>query len=143
MKKRDDRRNFTLMEMLVVMGLIALIASMIGGGYIYYLRSSRPQAAAGIIKNIELSLGKFYQDMNRFPDPAVGLDELMENVSNDENWKGPYFEAYELPKDPWGRDFIYTIQENGRYLITSYGEDGVEGGTGLNADITNLGIKKQ
>ena len=41
-----------------------------------------------------------------------------------------------MPKDAWGNDYVYTL-ENGRPVVTSYGADGVPGGEGPNADISN------
>ena len=43
-----------------------------------------------------------------------------------------------IPKDAWGREFIYVCPgEHGDYDITSYGADGQENGEGAGADITN------
>jgi general secretion pathway protein G len=44
----------------------------------------------------------------------------------------------EEPKDPWGRDYIYTV-EGGSFTITSLGKDGKPGGEGVDADIEGKG----
>ena len=42
----------------------------------------------------------------------------------------------------WNHDYVYVL-ERGRPIITSYGRDGVPGGEGPDADITNRPDQKQ
>jgi general secretion pathway protein G len=43
-----------------------------------------------------------------------------------------------VPKDAWGREFIYESPgRNGDFDLFSYGADGQEGGEDSNSDITN------
>ena len=54
------------------------------------------------------------------------------------SWGGPYLKGNVVPKDPWGKPYIYhSPGQHGAYDILSYGADGQEGGTGAAADITN------
>ena len=135
--KRQKKRFFTLVEILIVIGIIALLAGIAVPSYTQYMKSAR-------ITKAQAQITVFVQamDMKRIPDASVGLQELIENTSNSPKWKGPYLEVFEIPKDPWDNDYIYTV-ENGRFLITSYGADGQPGGEDENADITSRGIKKQ
>ena len=53
-----------------------------------------------------------------------------------DQWRGPYLKQKKLPRDPWGRPYIYRSPgEHGAYDIISYGADGQQGGTGTAADI--------
>jgi general secretion pathway protein G len=55
-----------------------------------------------------------------------------------DSWRGPYLNKSELPKDPWGRPYVYRSPgQHGDYDLLSYGPDGVEGGEGENSDITS------
>ena len=54
----------------------------------------------------------------------------------------PYLESDELPKDPWGSEYLYQVSEYPntgveRVEIISYGKDGARGGEGYNADISS------
>ena len=55
------------------------------------------------------------------------------------NWRGPYTRKA-VPLDPWSAPYLYTspgvVHPNGFDLVT-YGADGVLGGEGEDADISN------
>ncbi|MFI5384551.1 MAG: type II secretion system protein GspG [Fimbriimonadales bacterium] len=51
------------------------------------------------------------------------------------SWNGPYLE--QLPADPWGRPYVYHKIDDKNVLVESLGADGVPGGSGENADISN------
>ncbi|MBI2560675.1 MAG: type II secretion system protein GspG, partial [Planctomycetes bacterium] len=58
--------------------------------------------------------------------------------ANVENWHGPYLAKKNVPKDPWGNEYVYTYPgNNGEFDIISYGADGKEGGEGENADVVS------
>ena len=80
-------------------------------------------------------------DIGRYPTTAEGLDALIRNPSGLMTWKGPYLGKREIPKDPWGRFYVYRSPgQHGAYDLFSYGQDGVEGGEGEDEDVTNWGI---
>ena len=81
--------------------------------------------------------------MGRIPDASVGLQELIENSSDNKNWKGPYLQEDIIPVDPWNNPFIYNVRDDGTYELISYGADGQVGGTGINSDISNRGSKQK
>ncbi len=41
----------------------------------------------------------------------------------------------EIPKDPWDRDFVYALADDGTFTLKCLGSDGAEGGEGAAADI--------
>ena len=140
--RKQKKRHFTLVEILIVIWIIALLAGIAVPSYTQYMKSARITKAQAQITVFVQAINSFNMDMKRIPDASVGLQELIENTGNSPKWKGPYLEVFEIPKDPWDNDYIYTV-ENGRFLITSYGADGQPGGEDENADITSRGIKKQ
>ena len=77
------------------------------------------------IGNIDSGLKLYNARKGKFPDTATGLKALVDMEILDK-----------MPKDAWGNDYVYTL-ESGRPVVTSYGADGVPGGEGSNADITN------
>ena len=138
-----QRKNFTLVEILIVVGIIALITAVALPSYLNHMKNARISSAQAQISVIYQAVTSFSMDMKRLPEENIGLTELIENTGNSKNWKGPYLEVYELPLDPWDNDYVYRIEPNKRFEILSYGADGQQGGEGEDADISNRGIKKR
>jgi general secretion pathway protein G len=87
---------------------------------------------------LEGALQLFSFDVGRYPSTSEGLEAMIRNPGNMESWRGPYLAKAELPKDPWGKPYVYRCPgQHGDFDLFSYGPDGVEGGEGENADIAN------
>jgi general secretion pathway protein G len=132
--------GFTLVELLVVLVILVLIASIVGPRVIGYLGSSRSKAANVQIESLVTAVELFRIDVGRYPTAAEGLDALVKPTGNIKGWTGPYLAKPELPMDPWGRPYVYeTGSQSGAsgFRIKSYGGDGKEGGTGEDADISS------
>ena len=55
------------------------------------------------------------------------------------SWRGPYLTKPELPKDPWGRDYVYRSPgQQGPFDLGSLGSDGTPGGQSDAADVGNI-----
>ncbi len=131
-------RSFTLMEMVVVIVIITLLASIATPIYYNYVKKANISTAKAQIKVLEQAIFDFRLDVGKLPDDSDGLQSLITNVNDNEKWKGPYLRGNKVPKDPWGNDYVYTCPgENGDFDIISYGADGQAGGEGDNADIKN------
>lgn len=122
---RAAMRGMTLIEIMVVITIIGLIAAAVAVAVIPQLQRAQVDRATLDIKNIEGALKLYYARKGSYPDTATGLKALVD------------LQILEtMPQDPWKRDYIYVL-ERGRPIITSYGQDGVPGGEGPNADISN------
>lgn len=139
--KSDERRSekgFSLIELIVVLVILGLLASIVGPRIYNKLARGKEQIAKIQIKELEGALQLFSFDIGRYPNSAEGLDSLIRNPGNLESWKGPYLAKTELPLDPWGKPYIYRCPgQHGDYDLLSYGPDGLEGGEGENADIVS------
>ena len=133
---RAREAGFTLVELLVVLVILVLLASIIGPRVIGYLGSSRSKTADVQIESMVTAVELFRIDVGRYPSAAEGLQALVKPVGNIPGWNGPYLAKPDLPPDPWGRPYLYETGETG-FRIRSYGGDGKEGGTGEDADISN------
>lgn len=131
--------GFTLVELLVVLVILVLLASIIGPRVIGYLGSSRSKTAHVQIESLVTSVELFRIDVGRYPSSAEGLQVLIKPQGTITGWNGPYLAKGEVPPDPWGRPYLYeTLGQGGPgFGIKSYGADGKEGGTGEDADITS------
>ena len=138
-KKKLCRRNFTLIEVVVVVIILVTLASVATPVYLNYVKKANVGAAQTQLKLLQEALTGYKLDVGSYPDSSNGLRALVENVDENPKWKGPYLQPAAVPKDPWGNEYVYTIpSEHGNdYDLMSYGADGQSGGEGENADITN------
>ena len=140
--KETNRRDkgFTLVELLVVIVIISLIATVLVPRVFKGLGRAKSDIARAKMANIESAIGRFYLDCGIYPDESMGLEELVTAPADmEEKWRGPYLKQSEL-LDPWGNEYIY-VQEGeinvGSFDLISLGADGEEGGEGDNQDIYN------
>ncbi|MCP4430875.1 MAG: type II secretion system major pseudopilin GspG [Gammaproteobacteria bacterium] len=135
---KSNLRGFTLVELLVVLIILGLVASIAGPNVMKYLGSSKAKTAKLQLKEIESSLELFFLDTGKYPSNSVGLKMLISNEDNISGWNGPYFKTAELPDDPWGNPYVYRIPgERGAFDLLSLGADNQPGGDGDDADISN------
>lgn len=92
--------------------------------------------AAVTIKQIETALREFESATGRVPTSEEGLQPLVTDCDD----RGPGCLLPKIPIDPWGNPFLYE-NDGGQITITCFGADGQPGGTELDADITNLGLR--
>lgn len=128
------RAGFTLIEMLVVLVIIGLLASLVGPKLFGKLDTSKIQTTQTQVKMFKGALETLRLDMGRFPTQAEGLALLNTQPSEDNlrnKWKGPYLDE-DLPPDPWGNPYIYEIPgPNGKpFALYSLGPEGKPGGDG-------------
>jgi len=135
---RFAERGFTLVEMLVVISIIGLIMALVGPRVLNFLSDSKVKAAKIQIESLSSALDLYALDTGHYPSNAEGLEALMERPGSVSGWGGPYLKGNAVPKDPWGKPYVYRSPgQHGAFDILSYGADGQEGGTGAAADITN------
>ncbi len=132
-------RGFTLIELMVVIVILGILATIVVPKFLDRAEQARVTAARVQTKNFEQALGLFKLDNGFFPSTEQGFSALVEMPVVGElpaNWK-QYLK--DIPADPWGRGYIYLCPGiyNEDYDIISFGRDGAEGGEGDDADIIN------
>ncbi|MFZ0429378.1 MAG: type II secretion system major pseudopilin GspG [Acidobacteriota bacterium] len=131
------QRGFSLIELIVVLVILGLLATIVGPKVIDQLSKGKTNIAKVQIADLEGALGLFRFDVGRYPTTAEGLNALLENPGLD-NWSGPYLTKSSLPKDPWGHEYQYRAPGmHGDFDLYCLGADGIEGGEGDNADVTS------
>jgi general secretion pathway protein G len=139
LKKRNSEKSrsngFTLMEVMIAIAIIMLLAAVAMPLVLKSLGKGQKAAVKMQIQAFESGVTNFQIDTGKLP---KSLDNLMCDDGY-KNWDGPYLGKKEIPKDPWGNDYVYELDSDSPvgYKITSYGSDGVPGGEGQAADITN------
>ena len=129
-----EQRGFTLIEIMVVVVIIGMLATMILPRVLGRLDQSQQIAATADINQLSTAL-KFYKlDNAKYPGSSDGLNALL---SGARDGKG-YVDGDSLPKDPWGNDYLYQYPgQHHEFDVWSLGADGQAGGEGVNADVGN------
>ena len=110
-----------LISFLVVVAYFIVIAIHIGDPAI----KSEISATKANLSTIQVAIAEYEMHTGKYPDPEMGLISLMEDPGV-EKWNGPYLNKAKIPKDAWGNDFIYRL-ENGAPTIRSAGPNGKAG----------------
>jgi len=131
-------RGFTLLELMVVLLILTLLATIAAPRVTHYLRKAKSQTAKVQVDALSAAVDSFHLDTGRFPSSQEGLKALVERPSDTSNWDGPYLKKRESLTDPWGNPYLYRVPgQHGEYDIFTLGSDGREGGEGDAADIGN------
>lgn len=136
--KAKPNSGVTILEVLIVLGIIAMIAAVVGPRLIGYLGRAKSETAALQISQIENALQLFYIDTGRYPTSSEGLAVLISAPVGDPKWHGPYLESANALTDPWSRDYIYYESADLQNpVVSTFGRDGKKGGDGEDKDISS------
>jgi general secretion pathway protein G len=147
--KNRKQRGFTLLEILIVITILGIIASLVAVKIMDRPGEARTLKTELDIQTLENALKLFKLDNAFYPSTDQGLRALVEEPSvgrEPQNWReGGYLEKGAVPKDPWGNEYIYMSPgiHNKDFDLWSYGADGEEGGEGENRDVTNWAVTEQ
>lgn len=126
-----ERKGFTIIELLVVVLVIALLATFIAPRMLKKVGGAKRDITRSKMAIIESALGNFYIDCGRYPTDDEGLEALIEAPGEfEEKWNGPYLKRSNL-EDTWKNPYIYEEEGTinvGSFDIISYGADGEPGG---------------
>lgn len=138
---RNRQSGFTLIEVMVVVVILGILASIIVPKIMDKPDQARIVKARQDIRAIQSALEMYRLDNYVYPTTDQGLDALVKKPSG--NPEPPHWKQYldRLPVDPWGHPYQYLNPGvHGAIDIWSYGADGQPGGTGINADIGNWNL---
>ena len=143
LRKNTPRPGFTLIEVLVVVVILGILAGLVVPRIMDQPVKARQNAAKMQIESLETALRLFKLDNGFYPSTDQGLEALVQKPSTGRvpnRWRdGGYLEKSQLPKDPWGYDFVYISPgiKNRDFDLASYGADGEAGGQEEDSDINN------
>ena len=129
-RPRRHAAGFTLLEMVIVLGIIAMIL----GGAIFSMNkigdSAKLSQVEADFKSFESALSMYKLNGGQFPTTQQGLKALKEKPTTQplpRRWSPV---MTKVPNDPWGAEYIYRYPGKKRandYEIISKGPDGQEG----------------
>ena len=137
-------RGFTLLEVMIVVVILGILASIVVPRVMDRPDDARLAKAQTDVRGIASARELSRLDNFRYPTTAQGLDALVERPTSGPgatNWKqGGYLDR--LPEDPWGNPYQYLSPGlNGAFDLYSFGADGRGDGEGKNRDIGNWTLK--
>ena len=126
--------GFTLLEMLAVIVLLGIVATIVvrqvGGN----VDKGKYGAGKAQLASLSMKIENYALDVGA---PPKNLQQLTTKPANARNWNGPYAKPSDL-QDPFGHEFGYRSPgQHGSFDLIFYGQDGQPGGEGYNADVGN------
>ncbi len=121
---REGQRGMTLLEIMIVIAILGLLASVIVVAVMNQFENAKIQATKIKLGSVKAALGQYYSFTNEYPSQADGLRVLV----NPPDGLKPLVES--MPKDEWGGEILYFSpprKGGGAFEVMSKGPDGQEG----------------
>ena len=137
-RRRDAEAGFTLVELLVVLAILAMLATFVGPQVLRYLGKARTESARIQISAIVSALELYAIDNGSYPSQEAGLAALNQAPPGATRWNGPYLKKADGILDPWGRPYGYrVVGTSGQFTVFTLGRDNAVGGVGEDQDVSN------
>ena len=138
------QRGFTLLEIMVVIVILGILASLVVPNLMGNKEQADRQKAVSDIVALENALDMYKLDNSRYPTTEQGLEALVTKPQGDPAPRNYKDDGYikRLPQDPWGNNYqLMSPGEHGKIDVFSLGLDG-EAGTADDIGNWNMDQKK-
>jgi len=136
--QKSARKAFSLIELMIVIVILGLLAAMVMPSLTGKGEEAKRNLVCVQMKSIyNSSLDMFKIDNSVYPSTSEGLEALVTNPDTEQYTSyssSGYFKDGKIPKDSWGKPFIY-LNDEGSIELISLGADKKEGGKDEAKDI--------
>ena len=117
---RQNQRGMTLLEIMIVIAILGLLATVVVQNLVGNLENSKIRTAqlkingiGNAVNNYFATVGEYPNSLNDLVNPPDGLNSFLKTV----------------PKDPWGHPFQFKLKGSGAdpFEVISVGPDGQKG----------------
>ncbi|CAO95835.1 type II secretion system major pseudopilin GspG [Erwinia tasmaniensis] len=135
--RRRQQSGFTLLEIMVVIVILGILASLVIPSLMGNKDRADRQKAVSDIITLENSLDMYRLDNSRYPTTAQGLKALVTKPTAEPVPRNYRSDGYvrRLPQDPWGND--YQLANPGQHSALDIFSAGPDGTPQTADDITN------
>lgn len=135
-RRAQRQAGFTLLELLIVLAILGLLATLVGPQLIGLFERSKVKTAEIQLSQIAVALDLYRLEIGAYPTTQEGLTALLDAPPNARNWHGPYLARRDGLVDPWGNPYNYRSPGAAHaFDLYSFGADGQEGGEDDKADV--------
>ncbi|MFD1801651.1 type II secretion system major pseudopilin GspG [Mixta tenebrionis] len=136
--KASPQAGFTLLEIMVVIVILGILASLVVPNLMGNKDRADRQKAISDINALESALDMYRLDNHRYPTSEQGLEALVAKPTVEPIPPGYPEGGYirRLPKDPWGNP--YRLRQPGEYSAVDILSAGADGEYGTDDDISNM-----
>ena len=137
--KKNITKGFTLVELMAVLVILGILATIVIVNVNPVFQRANFEKIRADMANTDKALELYRFNELTYPTTSQGLEAL---VRPHPELKKPFLypeDGYisSIPLDPWGREYIYEhpSRKNSKYDLYTLGADGIEGGSGEDADV--------
>ena len=134
------QQGFTLVELLLVLVILGILAAIVIPKFSGRTLQAQIAASQTQISTFKTALDAFEVDNGYYPKGKNGLQDLIVQPRDAQNWRGPYLQTDRIPLDPWQNEYIY--ESPGRHNPTSYDLSSM-GPPGADTPIANWTTQKR
>lgn len=129
-KRHRSGRAFTILELMVVVGIIGLLAAAVVPALLPQAEKTKETLVRKDFSTLGHTLDVYRLHMGSYPRE---LRHLWERPPTGRGWQGPYLKPEDSPpRDAWGNDYLYESSGSG-YELKSWGPDGAPGADDLSS----------
>jgi len=142
-KWTSGNEGFTLLEILVVVMIITILASIVTVNVLKKPGEARVSTTKMQLKQLKTAIQLYRTEQGIVPSQRQGLEALVSQPTIEpipKNYPADgYLDSRNLPLDPWKNPYIYLTpgRRGETFEIISYGADGEPGGEDEAADLSS------
>lgn len=116
MSLKMKKQGFTLMEILIVIAMLGILATIIFGSYLSSLKKGRDSRRKQDLEQVSRALELYYSEQGRYPEESeVVFGQKLDNPNSDDD---DIFYMKQLPTDPMsGYSYVYRTTNQQDYQL--------------------------